>query len=138
MKKITKPWGYYQTIHDDNGYKVKIISVNPKQRLSLQSHNHREEHWVITKGTGKVQVNNDIHTVKNSDYIFVPLKAKHRIENIGNEVLEFVETQIGDYLGEDDIIRYEDDYGRIKKKTFLNKFIDFFNNYNNSEVFLLD
>jgi mannose-6-phosphate isomerase-like protein (cupin superfamily) len=113
MEKVIKPWGSYQTISDNNGYKVKIISVNPKQRLSLQSHDHRSEHWVITRGIGKVQIDTEFLILQANEYAYIPIKVLHRIENIGNDILEFVETQVGDYLGEDDIIRYEDDYGRI-------------------------
>jgi mannose-1-phosphate guanylyltransferase/mannose-6-phosphate isomerase len=92
---------------------VKRISVYPGKKLSLQSHNHRSEHWVIVKGDSKVILGNEIFYLKKNQHINIPVKTVHRIENIGNELLEFTETQIGDYLGEDDIIRYDDDFGRI-------------------------
>jgi mannose-1-phosphate guanylyltransferase/mannose-6-phosphate isomerase len=79
----------------------------------LQSHNHRSEHWVIVKGTCKVQVGDEILILNKDQHVYIPLNTLHRIENIGDELLEFTETQIGNYLGEDDIIRYEDDFGRL-------------------------
>ena len=109
-----RPWGSYKNIEEVDGkYKVKVITVNMGQKLSLQSHNHRSEHWVIVKGKGKVQVGNEFHILEKNQHIFIPINELHRIENIGDEILEFTETQIGDYLGEDDIIRYQDDYGRV-------------------------
>lgn len=114
-KTVFRPWGYYKNVegHDSNGFKIKRISVYPGKRLSLQSHNHRSEHWVIVKGTAKVQLNCDTVIRNKDESIYIPVKALHRIENIGDDLLEFTETQIGDYLGEDDILRYEDDFGRI-------------------------
>jgi len=93
--------------------KVKRIAVYPGKRLSLQSHNYRSEHWVIVKGNGKVQLGVEEIFVQKDQNIYIPIKTLHRIENVGTELLEFTETQIGDYLGEDDIIRYEDDFGRV-------------------------
>jgi len=114
-KTVFRQWGYYKNVegNDNNGFKVKRISVYPGKRLSLQSHNHRSEHWVIVKGTAKVQVNDNIIIRNKDESVYIPINALHRIENIGEDLLEFTETQIGDYLGEDDIIRYEDDFGRI-------------------------
>ena len=114
-KKVFRPWGYYVNIegNDYNGFKVKKIAVYQGKRLSLQSHNHRSEHWVIVKGTAKMQLDDKFITMNKNDHVYIPVKALHRIENIGDELLEFTETQIGDYLGEDDIIRYEDDFGRV-------------------------
>ena len=113
--KVYRHWGYYVNIEggDHTGFKVKRIAVYPGKRLSLQSHNHRSEHWVIVKGLGKVQVGMDEIFLKKDQNVYIPVKTLHRIENIGEELLEFTETQIGDYLGEDDIVRYEDDFGRI-------------------------
>ena len=112
---VYRPWGYYTNIegHDYNGFKVKRIAVYPGKRLSLQSHNKRSEHWVIVKGTGRVQVGEKFIILEKDQHVYIPIKTLHRIENIGSELLEFTETQIGEYLGEDDIIRYEDDFGRI-------------------------
>ena len=113
-KKVFRPWGWYINVEGDdyNGFKIKRIAVYPGKRLSLQSHNNRSEHWVIVKGNAKVQVGNDNILLNADQYIYIPIKTLHRIENIGEELLEFTETQIGSYLGEDDIIRYEDDFGR--------------------------
>ena len=114
-KTVFRPWGYYKNVegNDSNGFKIKRISVYPGKRLSLQSHNHRSEHWVIVKGIAKVHLNSDTIIRNKDESIYIPVKALHRIENIGDDLLEFTETQIGDYLGEDDIVRYEDDFGRI-------------------------
>jgi mannose-1-phosphate guanylyltransferase/mannose-6-phosphate isomerase len=113
--KVFRPWGWYINIEGNNhsGFKVKRIAVYPGKRLSLQLHNYRSEHWVIVKGYAKVQVGIEEIFLKKDQNIYIPIKTLHRIENIGTDLLEFTETQIGDYLGEDDIIRYEDDFGRI-------------------------
>ncbi len=112
--KEFRPWGWYETIdgNDHSGYKVKRIHVYPGMKLSLQSHTQRSEHWVITKGNGKVTIDDKYHILGVDEYAFISIGTKHRIENIGDNTLEFIETQIGEYLGEDDIIRYEDDWGR--------------------------
>jgi mannose-1-phosphate guanylyltransferase/mannose-6-phosphate isomerase len=109
-----RPWGWYTNVegNDYSGFKVKRICVYPKKRLSLQSHNHRSEHWVIVKGQARVQLDDKFIEMGVSDHVYIPVKALHRMENIGDTMVEFVETQIGDYLGEDDIVRYEDDFGR--------------------------
>lgn len=114
-KTVHRPWGYYKTIdgNDMSGFKAKQIVVFPGKKLSLQSHNHRSEHWVIASGSAKVTLGTSEFYLTNNDYIYIPINSLHRIENIGDKLLTFIETQIGDYLGEDDIVRYEDDYGRI-------------------------
>lgn len=113
--KVYRPWGWYCNIegNDTSGFKVKRIAVYPGKKLSLQSHEQRSEHWVVVKGNAKVQVGYDLLILHANQHVYIPKKTLHRIENIGEELLEFVETQIGDYLGEDDIIRYEDDFGRV-------------------------
>lgn len=113
--KVFRPWGYYININgnDNSGSKVKRIVVYPGKRLSLQSHNHRSEHWVITKGDARVQVGEKFYNLTVNEHIFIPVTEKHRMENLSSELVEFVETQIGTYLGEDDIIRYQDDFGRV-------------------------
>lgn len=112
---VYRPWGYYKTIEGDdyNKFKVKVITVLPNKRLSLQTHEHRSEHWVIVSGIAKVQVGKDFLILNKNQSVFIPKETLHRIENIGDILLEFVETQIGDFLGEEDIIRYEDDFSRI-------------------------
>jgi len=112
--KTYRPWGWYINIDggDNSGSKVKRICVYPGKRLSLQSHNHRSEHWVIVKGTAKVQIGKDLHILRPNQSVYIPIEVLHRMENIGEDMVEFIETQIGNYLGEDDIVRYEDDFGR--------------------------
>jgi mannose-1-phosphate guanylyltransferase/mannose-6-phosphate isomerase len=112
-RKAYRPWGYYCNIYETKGYKMKKIVVYPGKRLSLQSHNFRSEHWVIVSGKGKVQLGYEEIILEKDKSIYIPVKELHRIENIGEDLLEFTETQIGDYLGEDDIVRYEDDFGRV-------------------------
>jgi|TARA_B100000902_G_scaffold314235_1_gene304938 mannose-6-phosphate isomerase len=107
-----RPWGQYFVIHDEEDYKLKRIHVNPHQRLSYQYHNKRSETWVIISGKAIVTINGISKEYYESDTIVIPLKAKHRIENNSNETLVFIEVQCGDYFGEDDIVRIEDDYRR--------------------------
>lgn len=113
--KAYRPWGWYINVEGKNsvGFKVKRIGVYPGKRLSLQTHKHRSEHWVIVKGTARVQVGEDQLILHKNQHVYIPIGVLHRMENIGQDLVEFVETQIGDYLGEDDIIRYQDDFGRI-------------------------
>lgn len=113
-KKAFRPWGYYVNVegNDHGGFKMKRISVYPGKKLSLQSHNFRSEHWVIVRGHAKVQVGQNFYNMGVDQSVYIPVKTLHRIENVGTELMEFTETQIGSYLGEDDIIRYEDDWGR--------------------------
>jgi mannose-1-phosphate guanylyltransferase/mannose-6-phosphate isomerase len=92
---------------------VKKIGVYPGKRLSLQSHDKRSEHWVIIKGKAKVQIGHDFVELTKNQHVYIPKQTLHRMENIGEEMVEFIETQIGEYLGEDDIKRFEDDYGRV-------------------------
>ena len=115
MNQFFRPWGFYENISgtDSGPYKVKRIVVFPGKRLSLQTHKNRSEHWTIISGKGIVQVGMDKHTVESNKSIYIPKETLHRIECIGDNNLEFIEVQIGDYLGEDDITRYEDDFGRI-------------------------
>lgn len=109
---VKRPWGSYTVLQDPTTFKVKRIEVKPGMRLSLQYHKKRQEYWTIVQGTAKVRVGDDIKTVKRGDQVFIPLEAIHRVENIGEDIFVFIETQIGTYFGEDDIIRIEDDWGR--------------------------
>ena len=114
MEKVERPWGWYINVKEENEtFKIKHICVYPGKRLSLQSHNRRSEHWVIVKGNAIVQVGKDQLCLHANQNVYIPKETLHRIENPGLENMEFVETQIGDYLEEDDIIRYEDDFGRV-------------------------
>lgn len=112
MEEIKRPWGWYSIIKEEKTFKVKHICVYSGKRLSLQSHYRRSEHWTIVKGFAKVQIGKDQFILHRNQSIFIPKETLHRIENIGLENMEFVETQIGDYLEEDDIVRYEDDFDR--------------------------
>jgi len=111
-REVHRPWGSYDAIDAAPGFQVKRITVKPGGRLSLQSHQHRAEHWVIVRGTARVTRDNDVFDLHANQSTYIPLGAKHRLENPGPEPLELIEVQSGDYLGEDDIIRYEDVYGR--------------------------
>jgi mannose-6-phosphate isomerase-like protein (cupin superfamily) len=108
-----RPWGEYWVLEDTDTYKVKRIDVLPGQRLSYQKHTRRSEHWFIVKGTAKVTLDGQDIIRKAGEPVDVPAGTAHRIENIGDEVLTFIEVQHGTYFGEDDIIRLQDDYGRI-------------------------
>ena len=107
-----RPWGRFEVLRDTKDFKSKVISVNPMQQISYQSHAQREEHWIVTRGEGEVVLNDKIIPVKKGTYIHIPLGAKHRIRNTSQNYLCFVEVQLGDYFGEDDIVRYQDDYKR--------------------------
>ena len=109
---VVRPWGAFQIIRAGNGYQVKIITIEPGQELSLQSHQKRSEHWVVLSGSATVQVGEKTFDLGSGDDADVPVGVKHRISNPGNSRLEILESQFGDYLGEDDIVRYEDRYGR--------------------------
>ncbi len=111
--KERRPWGSFYVLDEGEAYKIKRIVVNPSGRLSLQSHNHRAEHWVVTKGNAKISVGDEVYFYQAGQYIFIPLGAKHRLENMTDDDVEIVEIQCGHYLGEDDIVRYEDMYARV-------------------------
>lgn len=111
-REVHRPWGSYDSIDQDDGFQVKRIKVRPGARLSLQSHSHRAEHWIVVRGTARVTRDNDVFELHANQSTYIPLGAKHRLENPGSEVLELIEVQSGRYLGEDDIVRYEDVYGR--------------------------
>lgn len=108
-----RPWGRFEVLKDTDVFKSKVIQVNPAQQISYQSHSKREEHWLITRGQGEVVLNDQIIPVKAGTYVKIPLGAKHRIRNSGTMPVEFVEVQMGSYFGEDDIVRYQDDYARM-------------------------
>ncbi len=108
----SRPWGDFEVLRDTEHFKSKVIQVRPHSQLSYQSHAKREEHWIITRGVGEVVLNDQIIPVRSGVHVHVPLGAKHRMRNTGSELLEFVEVQLGTYFGEDDIVRYQDDYKR--------------------------
>jgi mannose-1-phosphate guanylyltransferase/mannose-6-phosphate isomerase len=110
--KVHRPWGSYQAIDTGVRHQVKRIVVKPGGRLSLQKHHHRSEHWIVVRGAARVTVNELVKIVHENESIYIPIGAIHRLENPGKIVLELIEVQTGSYLGEDDIIRIEDDYQR--------------------------
>ena len=112
-KKMHRPWGNYTSIDEDSSWKVKKIVVKPKSSLSLQMHHHRAEHWIVVKGTAEVEINDQKLMLSENQSTYIPLGAKHRLTNPGSINLVLIEVQSGNYLGEDDIIRFEDSYGRV-------------------------
>ncbi|MBR1423950.1 mannose-1-phosphate guanylyltransferase/mannose-6-phosphate isomerase [bacterium] len=112
-KTVFRPWGYYTCMNSGEGYLTKTICVLPKQKLSIQSHNHRSEHWVVLEGKALVIKEDKEYNLNAGDSIDIPLKAKHSLQNPYDEDLKIIEIQQGDYISEDDIIRYEDCYGRV-------------------------
>src|ERR1700754_1939395 len=110
--KVDRPWGSYQSVDNGDRHQVKRIVVKPGGRLSLQKHHHRSEHWIVVRGAARVTVNELVKTVHENESIYIPIGATHRLEDPGKTLLELIEVQTGSYLGEDDIIRIEDDYRR--------------------------
>jgi mannose-6-phosphate isomerase-like protein (cupin superfamily) len=111
--KEERPWGSFEILYEESQLKVKRIIVKPGKRLSLQSHNHRSENWVIIRGNALVTLDEKEIPLSPNQAVFIPVLAKHRIANPGNSDVAFIEVQTGTYLGEDDIIRYEDDFNRV-------------------------
>lgn len=114
-RKVHKPWGWYDSLDHGDQFQVKHIVVNPGAILSLQMHNHRAEHWVVVQGSAKVTCGEKISLLTENQSIFIPRGCKHRVANTGDVPLEIIEVQYGSYLGEDDIIRFDDIYGRTTK-----------------------
>ena len=113
MEEDHRPWGYYRVLADEPDHKVKRIVVYPGQRLSLQRHRHRSEHWHIIQGKASVRLNEDEFSLQAGSSADIPQGAWHRMTNPGDDNTVFIEIQRGDYFGEDDIERSEDDYGRV-------------------------
>jgi len=110
--RVYRPWGYYQNLDGGEGFLVKQIVVKPGAKLSLQSHNHRAEHWVVVDGVARVTNGDDTFDLGANQSTYIPVNTRHRLENPGNDPLRLIEVQSGDYIGEDDIVRLEDTYGR--------------------------
>jgi mannose-1-phosphate guanylyltransferase/mannose-1-phosphate guanylyltransferase/mannose-6-phosphate isomerase len=110
--KDHRPWGWFESLAKGERFQVKRICVKPGAALSLQSHNHRSEHWIVVEGTAKVTIDENVEIITEGQSVYVPLGAIHRMENPGKLPMLLIEVQIGSYLGEDDIIRYEDIYSR--------------------------
>jgi mannose-1-phosphate guanylyltransferase/mannose-6-phosphate isomerase len=111
-RKVHRPWGWYDSIDEGERFKVKRIQVKPKASLSLQMHHHRAEHWIVVKGTAEITNGDQVITLSENQSTFIPLGQIHRLRNPGTIPLEIIEVQSGSYLGEDDIVRYEDTFGR--------------------------
>jgi mannose-1-phosphate guanylyltransferase/mannose-6-phosphate isomerase len=111
-REVHRPWGSYDSVDAGDGFQVKRIKVKPGAQLSLQSHEHRAEHWVVVRGTARVTRDEEVFDLQANQSAYIPIGAKHRLENPGTQMLELIEVQSGGYLGEDDIVRYEDVYGR--------------------------
>ncbi len=112
-RQVYRPWGSYTCVDSGERFQVKHIMVKPGAALSLQMHHHRAEHWVVVRGTAKVTCDDKIMQLTENQSTYIPLGSKHRLENIGSEPLELIEVQSGNYLGEDDIVRFDDVYGRV-------------------------
>jgi mannose-1-phosphate guanylyltransferase/mannose-6-phosphate isomerase len=109
---VHRPWGSYTVLEEGPGYKVKRVTVNAGGRLSLQLHHKRSEHWVVIAGTARVTRGEEVFDLQVGQSTAVPIETKHRLENPGQDILHIIEVQNGPYLGEDDIVRFKDDYGR--------------------------
>ncbi|MCZ6619171.1 MAG: mannose-1-phosphate guanylyltransferase/mannose-6-phosphate isomerase, partial [Gammaproteobacteria bacterium] len=111
-REVFRPWGSYESVGRGEGYQVKRIKVKPGASLSLQMHHHRAEHWVVVRGTAEVTRGDETFTLGENESTYIPLTTRHRLGNPGKLTLELIEVQVGAYLGEDDIVRFEDLYGR--------------------------
>jgi mannose-1-phosphate guanylyltransferase/mannose-6-phosphate isomerase len=107
-----RPWGWFESLARGDRFQVKRIVVKPGAALSLQSHHHRSEHWIVVQGTARVTVGEEVRLVTENQSIYIPLGSRHRMENPGKLPMVLIEVQTGAYLGEDDIVRYEDVYRR--------------------------
>ena len=112
-RKIHRPWGHYVSLIEDKTWQVKRIEIKPNESLSLQMHKYRAEHWIVVNGTAKVEIDSKVTHLSKNQSIYVPLGSKHRLSNPGESLLTIIEVQSGDYLGEDDIVRFDDIYGRL-------------------------
>jgi mannose-1-phosphate guanylyltransferase/mannose-6-phosphate isomerase len=111
-RRVFRPWGDYEGIDNGARYQVKRLTVKPGAQLSLQMHHHRAEHWIVVKGTARVTRGEDVFILSENESTYIPLGTKHRLENPGTIPLEIIEVQSGSYLGEDDIVRFQDVYDR--------------------------
>ena len=110
--RVYRPWGFYESVAQGDRHQVKHLFVKPGASLSLQLHHHRAEHWVVVRGEAQVTVGDEVKTLNENESVYIPVNTKHRLENAGTEPLSIIEVQSGGYLGEDDIVRFEDVYGR--------------------------
>lgn len=112
IERTLRPWGWYETVSEVAGNKIKRIGVNPGQQLSLQKHHQRAEHWVVTQGTARITLDDQVFDLTKGQHCDIAVGQVHRLANLTQEAVEIVEVQFGAYLGEDDIVRLQDDYGR--------------------------
>jgi mannose-6-phosphate isomerase-like protein (cupin superfamily) len=112
---VHRPWGTYEVIDAGSNFQVKHIMVKPGHKLSLQMHRHRAEHWIVVEGTAQVTCGERQSLLRPNETLYVPIGTRHRLENPGEIPLRVIEVQAGAYLGEDDIVRFEDTYGRIER-----------------------
>ena len=111
-REVFRPWGSYDSIENGNRFQVKSLKVKPLGQLSLQLHHHRAEHWIVVSGTARITRGDEVFLLEENQSTYIPVGVKHRIENPGKILLHIIEVQSGSYLGEDDIVRFEDRYGR--------------------------
>lgn len=107
-----RPWGFYTVVRESGSYKIKVIHVDPGHTLSLQYHHQRNEHWIVIEGEGQAEHGGQVMLLRRDLHLYIPAKVQHRLTNTGATPLVLAEVQIGDYLGEDDIVRLSDRYGR--------------------------
>ena len=112
-RTVARPWGTYTVLQEGGGFKIKRIEVRPGAALSLQLHHRRSEHWVVVAGRARVTRGSETFDLEPNQSTYIPVETRHRLENPGSEPLQMIEVQCGDYVGEDDIVRFDDRYGRI-------------------------
>lgn len=117
MERGERPWGAYTVLDEKSNYKIKRIEVLPGQRLSLQKHHHRSEHWIVVSGTAMITCDDRVSQINVNESTYIPIGSRHRLENPGKIPLVIIEVQNGEYLGEDDIIRFDDDYNRCDSES---------------------
>jgi mannose-1-phosphate guanylyltransferase/mannose-6-phosphate isomerase len=115
-REVFRPWGSYDSVDNGDRFQVKRLSVKPGASMSLQLHHHRAEHWIVVSGTARITRGEEVFLLEENQSTYIPVGAKHRIENPGKIPLHIIEVQSGSYLGEDDIVRFEDRYGREGEK----------------------
>ena len=115
MEQGERPWGTYTVLEENKSFKIKRIEVKPGQRLSLQMHYHRSEHWIVVSGSARVTCGERESVINVNESTFIPIGVQHRLENPGVIPLTIIEVQSGEYLGEDDIVRFQDDYHRCEE-----------------------
>ena len=111
-KKVYRPWGYFISLEEHPNWQVKLLNIKPGEKLSLQMHEYRSEHWIVVEGQASIEIGEKSLLLNKNQSTYIPKKTKHRLHNPGQTPLNVIEVQSGNYLGEDDIVRFEDNYGR--------------------------